>query len=245
MSTKRFKLYSIDMKYIRDLAHVDDNVPSISPQTGKHTRPFVGIIVVNDNHKYCIPLSSLKDKYSSKKNNIDFMKVLDEKGKVIAGLNFNNMIPVTNSVINPINLKQNTNDSIEKIQEKIFLEKELDWCNKNRDIIIRKSNRLYRLMIENKASDRLKRRCCDFKKLEKVCDKYIQKNSISKSSNSKNSKKNNTSNGMEENNNVKQEIKKGEKNGKADYYKSNNHSQKKQATKRSRRKITTSTDSES
>ena len=38
---KRLNLYLIDMKYIRNLAKTDDHVMSVSPQTGKETRPFV------------------------------------------------------------------------------------------------------------------------------------------------------------------------------------------------------------
>ena len=42
---KQLKLYQIDMKYIRDLHNADNRVPSVSPQIGKHTRIFVGIVV--------------------------------------------------------------------------------------------------------------------------------------------------------------------------------------------------------
>ena len=41
-----FKLYKVDMKYIRNLHHIDDRVLSVSPQTGKDTRVFVGIVIV-------------------------------------------------------------------------------------------------------------------------------------------------------------------------------------------------------
>ena len=56
-----FKLYKVDMKYIRNLHHIDDRVLSVSPQTGKDTRVFVGIVIVCGTHKYCIPLSSPKE----------------------------------------------------------------------------------------------------------------------------------------------------------------------------------------
>ena len=56
-----FKLYKVDMKYIRNLHHIDDRVLSVSPQTRKDTRIFVGIVIVRGTHKYCIPLSSPDD----------------------------------------------------------------------------------------------------------------------------------------------------------------------------------------
>ncbi len=39
-----FKLYKVDMKYIRNLHNIDDKVLSVSPQTGKDNRVFVGIV---------------------------------------------------------------------------------------------------------------------------------------------------------------------------------------------------------
>lgn len=61
---KRFKLYSVNKKYIRNLHKVDENVPSVSPQIGKQTRPFLGILVLVNGSKFCIPLTS----NSAKKN---------------------------------------------------------------------------------------------------------------------------------------------------------------------------------
>lgn len=54
----RFKLYNVNKKYIRNLHKIDDNVPSVSPQIGKLERPFLGIVVIINGSKFCIPLSS-------------------------------------------------------------------------------------------------------------------------------------------------------------------------------------------
>lgn len=77
MEQKRLNLYLIDMKYIRNLAKADDHVMSVSPQAGKETRPFVGIVIVCGTRKYCVPLSSPKPKHSSMKYDVDFMKIMD------------------------------------------------------------------------------------------------------------------------------------------------------------------------
>ena len=63
MKQKRLSFYQIDYKYVRDLANRDDIVRSVSPQIQKENRPFVGIIVVCDDKKYCVPLSSPKPKH--------------------------------------------------------------------------------------------------------------------------------------------------------------------------------------
>ena len=57
MKQERLNLYRIDMKYIRNLHHVDSRVSSVSPQIGKQSRIYVGIIVICNNRKYLIPLS--------------------------------------------------------------------------------------------------------------------------------------------------------------------------------------------
>lgn len=117
MQQKRLRLYLIDMKYIRDLAKVDDNVMSVSPQIDKENRPFVGIVIVCNEHKYCIPLSSPKPKHSSMKNDIDFTKILD-KDKLIGVLIFNNMIPVDDCFLIPLEIQIHSQDTIAEKQYK-------------------------------------------------------------------------------------------------------------------------------
>ena len=84
-----FNLYKVDMKYIRNLHNIDDKVLSVSPQTGKDNRVFVGIVVVCGMHKYCIPLSSPKanvlykkyisgEDFSGRKRCLDFPKLEQE-----------------------------------------------------------------------------------------------------------------------------------------------------------------------
>ena len=41
-----FKLYKVDMKYIRNLHIIDEEVLSVSPQAGKDNRVSVGIVIV-------------------------------------------------------------------------------------------------------------------------------------------------------------------------------------------------------
>lgn len=88
-----FKLYKVDIKYIRNLHNVDDKVLSVSPQAGKDNRIFIGIVVICGIRKYCIPLSSPKPKQKNMKNSMDFSKI-EVEGKLLGVLNFNLMIPV-------------------------------------------------------------------------------------------------------------------------------------------------------
>ena len=147
MEQKRLRLYKLDMKYIRDLAKKDDNVHSVSPQVGKDNRPFVGIIIVCDNKKYCIPLSSPKPKHQKMKNDIDFMKI-NVDGKLLGVLNLNNMIPVDERFLKPVELRITRQDSPESTHYKKMAVKQLNWCQQNQDLIVAKANKLYHLVTE-------------------------------------------------------------------------------------------------
>ncbi len=180
----KLKLYLIDIKYVRNLSKADSHVMSVSPQTGKDTRPFVGIITLVNNKKYCIPFtSSNKEKFSGKKSSIDCIRIFDETQKDEKGapisigfLNVNNMIPVHSSVIYPIEIGIKENDSVKEKERKNYLAKQLDWCQKNHNVIIKKANKIYDLYINHPEKNiRLTRRCCNFKKLEEVLEKWIEK----------------------------------------------------------------------
>jgi protein AbiQ len=109
------------MKYIRDLAKVDDRVMSVSPQNHKESRPFVGVIVICDDKQYCIPLTSPKEKHKTMNNREDFSRIVDSDGKILGALNFNNMIPVNQSVITPINIKPSGCDTPKECGRKKYL----------------------------------------------------------------------------------------------------------------------------
>jgi len=182
MKQQRLKLYCINMKYVRNLANADDNVMSVSPQVNKSTRPFVGIVVVFDNKKYCVPLSSPKKKFENKKNAVDFMKIThptakNDKGayKVIGVLNFNNMLPVDESLLKPVDMQIHSGDSPQIAAYKELLKDQLSFCRSNQDLIARKANKLYDLVVNHPDKNfSLVKRCCKFAKLEQVLVDYLK-----------------------------------------------------------------------
>ncbi|MEE0859364.1 MAG: type III toxin-antitoxin system ToxN/AbiQ family toxin [Acutalibacteraceae bacterium] len=177
---KRLNFYTVDIKYVRNLAQKDDNVRSVSPQLQKNNRPLVGVLVMVNGRNYCAPLSSPKLKHENMKNSVDFLKIKDSNeanAKVIGVINLNNMIPVDQSVITPLNLHIKQSDTPEDRYYKGLLNDQLDWCNDNMDLIVKKAQKLYDTVTNPKESTSklLLKRCCDFAKLEKVLDKYISK----------------------------------------------------------------------
>ncbi len=171
---REFNLYWIDMKYIRNLQNKDKRVYSVSPQRGKQNRPYLGILVLIHNQKYCIPLSKEKEKYAHMKDRIDFTRIIVD-GKIIAGLNFSRMIPVEITQMSKVDLKIRKRDNIEVKQRKETYKKELEWCNNHKTVIIDKANVLYQKYISGEWFKR-KKDCLNFPELEEVCAKYNKQN---------------------------------------------------------------------
>jgi len=132
-------VYRIDMKYIRNLHSIDDRVLSVSPQVGKDERPFLGVIVICNEHKYCVPLSKPKKKHEKMRDKIDFKKNSDN-GKLIGVLNFNLMIPVEEEQIQRIDTKIRKHDNADTRRKKELLIKELQWCNAHIADIVNTAN---------------------------------------------------------------------------------------------------------
>ena len=173
MKQQRLKLYTVNMKYIRNLHNQgDDHVFSVSPQIGKSNRPFVGIVIICDKKQYCIPLSSPKPKHENMKNGVDFHRVLDSKGKLIGVLDLNNMIPVREDVLEEIVVKIYPHDSPKVRHYKNLVTDQLNYCRQNQAIIIAKANKLYRMVNGQNANASLKKRCLNWNRLEKVLERF-------------------------------------------------------------------------
>lgn len=161
-----FKLVKIDYKYCDYLRKFDYRV--IYNAGKKELRPFLGILFKVNNIEYFAPLSSPKKKHKLMKNQIDFIKI--DNGN-LGAVNFNNMIPVTNSNYSLLNLnKEPTNLNDKKRQN--LLKSQLLWLNKNKKNVQYKAENLYFKYKHNKLNKKIKARCCDFILLEKKCKEY-------------------------------------------------------------------------
>ncbi len=175
MQNKRLNLYILDISYVEYLSNVDNRVMSTSPHDHKENRPFVAIVIIMNDKKYCIPLTSPKPKHERMKNDVDFHKLYDKRQHYIGALNLNNMIPVSEEHLMLINIKPSKNDNYQQRRYKELLNNQLDWCNKNISKISKKANKLYRMVTETPEKySRLVSRCCDFKKLEEALSKLLE-----------------------------------------------------------------------
>ncbi len=168
-----FNLYKVDMKYIRNLHKIDDKVLSVSPQTGKDNRVFVGVVIVCGTHKYCIPLSSPKEKHKKMKNSMDFSKIVVD-GKLLGVLNFNLMIPIEEKQLQLIDTTIYKRDREDIKIYKLLCRQELEWCQEHSEVICNKANVLYKKYISGESFPG-RTRCLNFPKLELECTKYNSK----------------------------------------------------------------------
>ena len=173
MGKGAFDVYWIDIKYIRNLHNIDDRIFSVSPQVGKEERPFLGIILVCNDHKYCVPLSKPKKKHSNMRNSIDFKKI-EVDGKLIGVLNFNLMIPVEEAQLHKIDTIIRKHDNADTRRKKERLIKELKWCNEHERDLVNTARVLYQ-KYNSEDSFSAREQCVDFKRMEKECEKYNKK----------------------------------------------------------------------
>ena len=85
------------------------------------------------------------------------------------------MIPVSEQQLIKVDLSPHPTDSSHDKYYKQLCIDELNWCRKNKDIIINKANCLYNLCV-NESNYKGKKRCLDYKKLEIECQNYNSKN---------------------------------------------------------------------
>lgn len=169
------KLYSITDKYINYLRKFDDKVYDNKEDKRKVTRKYLGIVLDINQLKYYIPMSSpKKSDYKNKeirKSVIPIIRIVSNEEinniPVLKGtLRISNMIPVPDSELVLYEPQKEKNKNY-----KILVEKELEFINKNQDMIIKYANIIYRQKINNYDVSYIKN-VVDFKLLEEKCIEY-------------------------------------------------------------------------
>lgn len=173
--TSRLILVKVKEEYVNYLRKYDNKVQINSRALQKENKPFVGILFKVKGLKYFVPISSngkeklnkMFDNYiKTGKKPIDLFfieEMENNKRKMISVLNLNNMIPVCDSAIIYYDLNKDKNYHL--------LRKEIEFCNKNKEIIISNSKRIYNAVTTHSWSS-LENRCCNFKILEEKCMEY-------------------------------------------------------------------------
>lgn len=186
---------NVEMNYLKELHNVCPEV--YYRENDYENKLFMGILVSKENRKYVIPLSSAKEKHKSwrdvdkdrylvfeyaKEENMkrnDVWMSLDEsvadKGDnnvkhILAAMDIKKMMPIKEDIYSMVDFNTNDSDDEKMIRYKDLLNKEYAFCIKIIEGVIEKANKIYDKQIR---TEKVQKFCCDFKKLEQVCDTYI------------------------------------------------------------------------
>lgn len=147
------KLYQIKDDYIRYISDFDKNVLSNHEKDRIFGRPYIGIVIKFSKMNYFIPLSSPTNKdYDASGNirhNTTTIKRIISDNQLLGKIRINNMVPVPESEIIPIDLNKNN-----KIQKEInyihLLNKQRIFLKSIQKEIDRDANAVYRQKLKEK-----------------------------------------------------------------------------------------------
>ncbi len=164
----KLNFYIIDDNYIEYLSRFDKHIAYNKNQK----RPYIGVILVVENHYYFAPLFSPKQKHKTYKDNLTFFKMINEKTKNDLGIiRFSDMIPVPQESVYLLDIKNKS------YGYKRLLSEQYSYINKpdNKQKIIDKAEKIYNIVTKDKkskVSKFYKDLSCNFKLLEEKCIKY-------------------------------------------------------------------------
>ena len=155
----KFQFYHINEHYVSYLHSIDNRVQYNKGQR----RPYVGVVLSINGIDYYVPLESPKENHANIKGGGPVMK-LDEGRLGVMG--FNNMIPVLESCLIDFDIQ-----AIKDVKYKMLLLNQLEYCNKNRELILQRAQTTYRRALSRKIP-LYQKVCCNFEKLERKSKKY-------------------------------------------------------------------------
>lgn len=182
-------LVTVDINYVRVLHQVSNEVQYA---IGYENKPYVGIFVQNNNFEYVIPLSSAKEKHKQWKDvtsdcfvvfemaNISDMSNKDiyismptqEKPKqvkhILSIIDLKKMIPVKTGVYEYVDINPCSTDSESIVKYKDLLSKELQFCIKIKDDLVKNADKIY----QKQKRKGFMRFCIDFQSVENACEHY-------------------------------------------------------------------------
>ena len=183
----KLKFINISQDYLKYLH--DQGSEVYYKQFNYDNKPYLGILINNENNQYVIPLSSAKEKHKLWKNtdtnrflvyencdksslskNAIYKENPDGSIKhILSAIDLKKMIPVKEGIYSIVDLVAKQNDTTEERNYKNLLNKEFSFCLKILPSIIQKANKLYNKQIE---TGKIIKFCCDFKLIEEKCDQY-------------------------------------------------------------------------
>lgn len=146
-NTKKIKLgklnfYIIDDNYIQYLSEFDKHIA----YNKNETRPYIGVVILVNEHYYFAPMFSPKTKHKTYKENLTFFKMLSIKEKNELGIiRFSDMIPVPQNSVSLLDVTDKT------YAYRRLLSEQYKYINipENRQKIMDKAEKIYKLVTGN------------------------------------------------------------------------------------------------
>jgi protein AbiQ len=154
------KIYKVQDKYIRYLSTVDHRVQY---NKGAH-RPYVGIVLTVGSYRYFVPMESPKPNHKKLKPAVHIMPL---DGGNYGQLGFNNMIPIRSDALIPFDIDSEPNPQYAEL-----LRRQASYINRHKADVFNRASKTYFRATTATEENFFKSVCCDFKKLERACDRY-------------------------------------------------------------------------
>ena len=153
------RIYRVDDKYIRYLKTKDNRV-----QDNKNRRrPYVGIVLYVGTYRYFVPMESPKPNHATVKAGKHLMKL---DGGKLGLLGFNNMIPIHAAALIPFDINKEPDPQYAEL-----LRRQAAYINRKKADVLDHASKTYYSAIKKDNAFLLKI-CCDFRRLERACDRY-------------------------------------------------------------------------
>ncbi len=189
---ENFGFYKVNIEYIKYL-HSKDSEVFYENNPNYERKPYLGLIIKLGNYKYCIPLTSSKErqlnwanttehnyliyeivKFSEIHSNDVYKRLgnTDDYKKLLAVLEIRKMIPVDDNLCQYIDFSCETD-----LTYKDLLEKEYQFLKPLKNDILTKAIELYN---KQNQTNNIKLCYCNFKILEQAYNQYINTQLIKK-----------------------------------------------------------------
>ena len=164
----KLNFYIIDDNYISYLSQFDRHIA----YNKNEKRPYIGVVIIVNEHYYFAPLFSLKQKHKTYKDNLSFFKIINIKTKTDLGIiRFSDMIPVPQECVCLLDIKNKS------YGYKRLLSEQYSYINQpqNKQKIMDKAEKIYNVVTKNSKSQMArfyKELSCNFKLLEEKSNNY-------------------------------------------------------------------------
>ena len=160
---EKLKFYEIKETYINYLKIYDEKIPNVKYST--NDKFLCGILFKINDNSYYAPISSFTQKQRTN------LIIRDIDNKALSSIRFSFMLPVPDNLLSEVMSIKDFNK--ENSKNKIFLNKELKFLNKNFNNVITKAKEIYNKM--NNKQKPFVDVCCNYKLLESIASKYDEK----------------------------------------------------------------------